>query len=335
VLTRSIALHVAEALAVPCVCVHLCASDTPTGAFPPPDMLGSLRWLSRRVPRLEPWLNKLLYTVRGLQIVRAAVSSGLARSDQALRAAAGLPAADPLVGLADIQEQPALHAYSRVIQPRPADWPACAQVVGFWRLAQREPTGAAAAELLALDQWWSRGGNGPVLFVGFGSMRRVRDLLTHFLAAVREYRADLRCVVAASPEQLASPGDERLFVCRGNLDHDALFPRCRAVVHHGGAGTTAAVLRAGVPSVVVPVLAWSDQPYWASRVEASGAGVAADPRAVLASPAAAAAALELALQPACAQRAKALAAALAAEERELGGARGAATTLLAYLAAVA
>jgi UDP:flavonoid glycosyltransferase YjiC (YdhE family) len=50
--------------------------------------------------------------------------------------------------------------------------------------------------------------------------------------------------------------------------HEWLFPRCAAVVHHAGAGTTAAALRAGVPAVPVPVFA--DQPFWAARLHAAG-----------------------------------------------------------------
>jgi UDP:flavonoid glycosyltransferase YjiC (YdhE family) len=60
------------------------------------------------------------------------------------------------------------------------------------------------------------------------------------------------------------------------VPHDWLFPRTAAVVHHGGAGTTAAGLRAGVPSVVVPFM--SDQPFWGRRVFALGAGPEPIPR---------------------------------------------------------
>jgi sterol 3beta-glucosyltransferase len=52
--------------------------------------------------------------------------------------------------------------------------------------------------------------------------------------------------------------------------HDWLFPHCRMVVHHGGAGTTSAGLRGGIPNVVVPFTA--DQPFWGKRVQAIGAG---------------------------------------------------------------
>jgi vancomycin aglycone glucosyltransferase len=56
----------------------------------------------------------------------------------------------------------------------------------------------------------------------------------------------------------------------GDVNHQALFTRVAAVVHHGGAGTTAAAARAGVPQVVVPM--FSDQFYWAHRIRALGIG---------------------------------------------------------------
>ncbi len=59
-----------------------------------------------------------------------------------------------------------------------------------------------------------------------------------------------------------------------SIPHSWLFPRMSAVVHHGGAGTTGAGLRAGVPSIVTPFVA--DQPNWAKRIEALGVG----PRAI-------------------------------------------------------
>jgi sterol 3beta-glucosyltransferase len=61
----------------------------------------------------------------------------------------------------------------------------------------------------------------------------------------------------------------------GEAPHDWLFSKMAAIVHHAGAGTTAAGLRAGVPTVSVPMI--TDQPFWASRVTALGAGPAAVP----------------------------------------------------------
>ena len=60
----------------------------------------------------------------------------------------------------------------------------------------------------------------------------------------------------------------------GEVNQQALFPRTAAVVHHGGAGTTATASLAGVPQVVVPQIA--DQPHWAARVAELGIGVAHD-----------------------------------------------------------
>ena len=56
----------------------------------------------------------------------------------------------------------------------------------------------------------------------------------------------------------------------GDVSHDVLFPRVAAVVHHGGAGTTAAAARAGVPQVITPM--FGDQFYWASRIVDLGLG---------------------------------------------------------------
>ncbi|WP_330633372.1 polyprenyl synthetase family protein [Halocatena halophila] len=57
------------------------------------------------------------------------------------------------------------------------------------------------------------------------------------------------------------------------VPHEALFEHCRAVIHHGGAGTTAACLRAGTPAIIVPSVTWADMPQWAEWIEREGAGI--------------------------------------------------------------
>ena len=79
-------------------------------------------------------------------------------------------------------------------------------------------------------------------------------------------RAGVRAVVQSGWAELGPSGDDILVV--GDLPHDWLFPRTAAVVHHAGAGTTGAGLRAGVPAVPVPVLV--DQPFWADRLHRLG-----------------------------------------------------------------
>jgi sterol 3beta-glucosyltransferase len=90
---------------------------------------------------------------------------------------------------------------------------------------------------------------------------RLQDVVA---AAVK--RAGVRAIVQAGWAELGPAGDDILLV--DDLPHDWLFPRTAAVVHHAGAGTTGAGLRAGVPAVPVPVLV--DQPFWAARLHRLG-----------------------------------------------------------------
>ena len=113
-------------------------------------------------------------------------------------------------------------------------------------------------------------------YVGFGSMSdpSPRKTTERILEAVR--RAGVRAVISRGWARLVASAapDGVLFI--GPEPHDKLFPRCAAVVHHGGAGTTHAAARAGVPQVVLPQLL--DQHYWAHRVRALGLGRADVPR---------------------------------------------------------
>lgn len=116
----------------------------------------------------------------------------------------------------------------------------------------------------------------PPVFVGFGS-RSSADAarLTELVAEARR-RAGVRMVIQAGWASLGAglQADDDMIVI-GETPHDWLFPRMSAVVHHAGAGTTAAGLRAGVPTVSVPLI--TDQPFWASRVTALGTGPKAVP----------------------------------------------------------
>ncbi len=89
---------------------------------------------------------------------------------------------------------------------------------------------------------------------------------------------------ASAADHLQANGDVLVI---GDVPHQWLFPLMAAVVHHGGAGTTGAALRAGVPAVIVPKI--GDQPFWAARVAAIGAAPPALPFRRLTAPALAAA----------------------------------------------
>ncbi|SDM23882.1 UDP:flavonoid glycosyltransferase YjiC, YdhE family [Allokutzneria albata] len=167
---------------------------------------------------------------------------------------------------------PVLHGFSRHVVPRPVDWPSGVDVVGYW-WPERPPGWTAPAELVD----FLKAGPPPV-FLGFGSMapgagERLSEVVTE---TVR--RAGIRAVVQAGWSGLTATGDD--VMCVESVPHDWLFPQMAAVVHHCGAGTTGASVRAGVPVVPTPVLA--DQPFWASRLAKVGVSPGSVPFAKLA-----------------------------------------------------
>jgi vancomycin aglycone glucosyltransferase len=159
----------------------------------------------------------------------------------------------------------------------------------------------------------------PPVYVGFGSMRMhaAKDIARVAIEAVRAQGR--RALVARGWAGLAPIDDQDDCFAVGEVNQQALFGRVAAVVHHGGAGTTATAARAGAPQVVVPQAA--DQPYWAGRVAGLGIGAAHD------GPVPATGSLSAALSTALAPRTRARAAAVAGTIRT-DGAAAAATLLL-------
>ncbi|MFP5504085.1 MAG: glycosyltransferase, partial [Candidatus Sericytochromatia bacterium] len=203
-------------------------------------------------------------------------------------------------------QTPMLHGFSETVIPRPADWPAHHVVTGSWCFdapAGYEPPPALLDFLEA--------GPKPI-YVGFGSMipQRPKAVTAAVLEAIA--RAGCRAVLATGWGGLA-PEDvpAHVHVLEG-APHDWLFPRMAAVVHHGGAGTTAAALRAGVPSIVVPF--FSDQPYWAARVAELGVGPAPLPARALTAATLAEAIERAVADPGMSDRARAVGDRLAAED---------------------
>ncbi len=244
---------------------------------------------------------------RALTAAALGVSSGLYRGPvRELRRRLGLPreSTRALRSRQDGGRYPTFHGFSPAVVPRPPDWRPQLEVVGYWWPAPRPSWSPppALADFLAAGA--------PPVLIGFGSMatghgERFADIV---LAAVR--RAGVRAVVQAGWAGLAVAGDDVLSI--GEAPHDWLLPRTAAVVHHAGAGTTAAGLRAGIPAVAVPVLA--DQPFWARRLHALGAAPRPVPLPHLTADALAAALREVTTTPSYTARAHALARRLAAED---------------------
>lgn len=163
-----------------------------------------------------------------------------------------------------------LHAVSRHVMPRPSDWPASFHVTGYWFLDDAREWQPPAGLIEFLDA------GPPPVCIGFGSMTGHEPAGTTSLVVDAVRRSGQRAVLLAGWAGLGSEkagGD--VFVL-AEAPHAWLFPRMATVVHHGGAGTTAAGLAAGVPTVVIPHFA--DQPYWGRRVHALGVGPRPLPR---------------------------------------------------------
>jgi sterol 3beta-glucosyltransferase len=158
---------------------------------------------------------------------------------------------------------PTLYCYSEIVAPRPGDWPETSIVTGYWQLDDRTGWTPSAEFQAFLDS-----GPAPV-YIGFGSMPYGTERNTQLLREGISLWGG-RAVVARGWGGIDTDklGD-RVFAIDA-APHDKLFPLVQAVVHHGGAGTTAAALHAGKPAFVVPQTV--DQPFWAKRVHALGAG---------------------------------------------------------------
>ena len=160
-----------------------------------------------------------------------------------------------------------LYGFSPSVMPAPVDWPPGHAVTGYWFL-EEEPGWTPRP---ALEQFLSAGG--PPLYIGFGSMgmSHGRRMLRVVEAALE--LSGLRAVVSAAGHSAGPlPAGPRRMIFENEIPHRWLFSRVAAVMHHGGAGTTAEGLRAGIPSLIFPGAA--DQYFWADRIARLGAGPA-------------------------------------------------------------
>ena len=231
---------------------------TTTSAFPgalfPGLDLGSLsRRLSHRLTRTAVWLT-----------TRASANEACVEILGA-RPAPLLPSAH-----AGLLPGPVLYGFSEAFLPRPADWGRDVHVTGFW-FVEEASTFAAPADLARfLDE------GPPPVCVGFGSMNTESPEKVSAMVVDAAKAAGVRLVLLSGWARLEPEKLSRDVIALSGVPHSWLYSRCRAVVHHGGAGTTAAAVRAGVPAVVVPF--HGDQPFWASRVQQLGIGPTPIPR---------------------------------------------------------
>lgn len=163
-----------------------------------------------------------------------------------------------------------LMGYSPHVVPHPEDWPDHFHTTGYWFL---DDTSGWQPPAGLLD--FIANGDRPIS-IGFGSMtgrdpQRMTEIVTK---AVQ--RSGVRAVLLSGWAGLGNVELPDSIFCLQRAPHSWLFSHVAAVVHHGGAGTTAVGLRAGLPTVIVPHFA--DQPFWGRRVHALGVGPEPIPR---------------------------------------------------------
>jgi len=169
---------------------------------------------------------------------------------------------------------PVLYGLSTALLARPAAWAPHMDLVGFWFLDEYCDWKPPATILDFLKER-----DDAPISIGFGSLDQFgrSDLMNLVTAALRQ--TNLRGILIADGfTEDACRLSDRLYVLK-SVPHGWLFPKVRAVVHHGGVGTVAAGLRAGRPTVTIPEC--SDQYFWGKRIAEYGAGPPPIPRSSL------------------------------------------------------
>ncbi len=164
------------------------------------------------------------------------------------------------------ERYPWIYGFSPSVIPRPVDWPDWIHVSGYWFLGLQEDWSPPARVLDFLAA------GPPPVCIGFGSMidRDQVELMNMAVQALDQARRrGILLTGWGGMDEMALSQDVLVLE---SIPHEWLFPRMAAVVHHGGAGTTAAALRSGAPSIVTPFFA--DQPFWGQVVERLGVGPA-------------------------------------------------------------
>ncbi|KAH7465751.1 Sterol 3-beta-glucosyltransferase UGT80B1 [Phytophthora ramorum] len=252
-------IHVAERLGVP---LHIMFPQpwVPTTAFPHPlanmpytDELKKTNYLSYKMVDLLMWqgteglINEFRTKVLKLRKIRN-----------------GDGGRDLLLDL----RIPHAFMWSPKLVTKPADWGHLYDVIGTVTLT--DGPGSSYTPSPELERFL--GSDGGPIFVGFGSMVLADPQATTKMIVDAALQANVRVLIQSSWSDMAGDLDipPNVFFI-GNCPHDWLMPRVCAVVHHGGAGTTAAGLLAGKPTFIVPF--FGDQPFWGHAVVKAGVGV--------------------------------------------------------------
>lgn len=242
--------HIAEKLGTPGILALPLPVYSPTRAFANPALGGG---------NYGAIFNKLSYTL----FLSVALLPYRRMINQWRKDRLGLPSFTSDL-IRNGQPIPKLYAYSEQVVPSPTDWDASTFVSGYWFLEPEQPWQPPADLLTFLKN------GAPPVYIGFGSMAGQDAAHTTQIVINAMREAGQRAILAAGYGGLMPTTNSDMVYTIDAAPHEWLFPRCAAVVHHGGAGTTAAGLRAGKQTLICPF--FGDQPFWGKRVVALGVG---------------------------------------------------------------
>ncbi|MBP7964115.1 MAG: glycosyltransferase family 1 protein [Caldilineaceae bacterium] len=244
------------------------------------------------------------------------------------RTTLGLPPQSRAQSEAEFLRVPFILCYSPSVVPPAPDWPSNVQTTGYLFLDEEgeqawQPPDRLRSFLLAGKEQGA-----STISIGFGSMTGEAGKRMSQLVVEAVQRSGVRAVLLSGWAGLGDADLPQSILCLDAAPHGWLFPRIAAVVHHGGAGTTAAALRVGTPPIIVPHMA--DQPFWGGRVHALGVGPKPIPRPKLTADRLAQAIRQAVTDPQMAERATQLSAHIQAED----GLGNAIAAVERYLAAI-
>ena len=250
-------VHIAEALQIP-LQIHFTMPWSPTRAYLHP------------LAVVSAFGNEQSYG-----IVEDLMWLGMSDIINTLRSEMGLLKLSHGSGLQHTLKVPHVYCVSEVLVPKPSDWGPHITISGFWFLDSDVGSKTYAppddlADFLA-------DGCSPI-YIGFGSIvtpanSPLEQIIFQSLETLHSEDGSIRAIISPGWANLGSElttVPEYVHILDQPIPHDWLFPKCSLVVHHGGAGTTAAGLRAGVPTVVIPF--FGDQPFWGHCVQRQGVG---------------------------------------------------------------
>lgn len=215
----------------------------------------------------QSWLGRLAATAIG-----GVFGLMMTRPLNKVRSRFGIPKMGP-TGITS--ERLNLIPISPVISPPNPLWESRHQMTGYWFLDKPDEWSPSEGLTAFLEQ------PGPVIVVSLGAMstgeKDVEGIANLFIEGCQQ--AGVRAVIQGWPEAARLFEHKPHLYHAGSLPHNWLLPQVNGIVHHGGFGTTAAGLRAGIPALVVPHII--DQFIWGQEIEKQGVGPAPIPRAKL------------------------------------------------------